>query len=492
MSLINIINLTFAYPGSSENIFENVSFQIDSSWKLGFIGRNGRGKTTFLNLLCEKYEYKGNISANVDFDLFPYEIEDENTLTEEIIESVCFGCQPWQINRELNLLGVSPDVIYRPFCTLSKGEQAKVMLASLFVKENNFLLIDEPTNHLDISGRQALGNYLKTKSGFILVSHDRNLLDECCDHILSVNRNDIKIEKGNYSSWKMNKDRQDSFETAENEKLKKEIKRLSDTSAKKAQWSVKAEKSKFATDNSGSKIDRGYVGHKAAKTMKRSKVLEQRQQKTIDEKSKLMKNIESSQKLKIEQLNYPNDTLVSLNNVSIYYDGEPVCSDISFCICKGDRISLMGKNGSGKSSIIKLICTGGIDYTGEMKKRNSLKISYVSQDTSHLCSTLSEYAKENDIDETLFTAILSKLNLERSYFDRNIENFSDGQKKKVLIARSLCEKSHLLVWDEPLNYIDIVSRVQIEDLLLEYKPTILFVEHDKTFCDNIANKTVKL
>ncbi|HBA94043.1 MAG TPA: hypothetical protein DCZ02_05440 [Ruminococcaceae bacterium] len=153
MSLINIINLTFAYPGSSENIFENVSFQIDSSWKLGFIGRNGRGKTTFLNLLCGKYEYKGNISANVDFDLFPYEIEDENTLTEEIIESVCFGCQPWQINRELNLLGVSPDVIYRPFCTLSKGEQAKVMLASLFVKENNFLLIDEPTNHLDISGR---------------------------------------------------------------------------------------------------------------------------------------------------------------------------------------------------------------------------------------------------------------------------------------------------------------------------------------------------
>ena len=492
MSLINISNLTFGYPDSYENIFENVSFQIDSNWKLGLIGRNAKGKTTFLNLLLNKYEYSGNISSSVDFDLFPFEIKDETALTCDIIDSVCFNCQIWQMTKELNMMDVSPDVLYRAFNTLSKGEQTKVMITALFLKENSFLLIDEPTNHLDLSGRQALSNYLKNKSGYILVSHDRNLLDECCDHILSISKNNIEIERGNYSSWMINKQRRDKFEFAENEKLKKEIKRLSDTAAKKTQWSLKAEKNKFATKNSGLKPDRGYVGHKAAKTMKRSKSIEQRVQKNIEQKSQLLKNTEFDDKLKIEQLKYQSDVLVSLDKISIFYDSDPVCSNISFTIRNGDRISLSGKNGSGKSSLIKLICTGDIEHSGTIKKGSGLKISYVCQDSSCLNATLSDFAKSQDIDENLFTAILNKLHLERAMFEQKTENFSDGQKRKVLIAKSLCEKSHLLIWDEPLNYMDIESRQQIENLLLEYKPTILFVEHDKEFCNTVANKTVQI
>ncbi|MCR8978389.1 Lsa family ABC-F type ribosomal protection protein [Brevibacillus laterosporus] len=492
MSLINVTNLTFAYDGSFDNIFENVSFQIDTDWKLGFTGRNGRGKTTFLNLLLGKYEYSGNISANVRFEYFPFLVENKEHNTLDVINDIFPDYLHWKLMRELSLLNVSEDVLYRPFDSLSNGEQTKVLLATLFLKENSFLLIDEPTNHLDMNARKLVSDYLNTKSGFILVSHDRSFLDNSVDHILSINKTNIEIQKGNFSDWWENKKRQDNFELAENEKLRKDIKRLSDSAKRTSNWSHEVEKTKNGTRNSGSKVDKGYIGHKAAKMMKRSKAMEQRQQSAIDERSKLLKNIENPDSLKISQLAFHKNQLAELENVSIYYGEKMVCTDISFTIEQGERIALSGKNGSGKSSIIKLICDENINYTGTFRKGSQLKISYVSQDTSHLQGNLTDYARINGIDESLFKSILRKLDFSRVQFEKDISAFSGGQKKKVLIAKSLCEKVHLHIWDEPLNFIDIISRMQIEELLLEYSPTILFVEHDREFCKNIATKIIEL
>ncbi|MDQ0898924.1 Lsa family ABC-F type ribosomal protection protein [Paenibacillus sp. V4I7] len=492
MSLINVTNLTYAYDGSYDNIFENVSFQIDSDWKLGFTGRNGRGKTTFLNLLLGKYEYSGNISANVSFEYFPFHVENKENNTLDIISDIYPDYLHWKLLRELSLLKVSEDVLYRPFDSLSNGEQTKVLLATLFIKENSFLLIDEPTNHLDMKGRKLVSDYLKTKSGFILVSHDRSFLDNCIDHILSINKTNIEIQRGNFSGWWENKKRQDNFELAENEKLRKDIKRLSDSAKRTGNWSHEVESTKNGTRNSGSKVDKGYIGHKAAKMMKRSKAIENRQQSAIDEKSKLLKNIENSDSLEISQLAFHKNQLAELDHVSISYGEKMVCADISFTIEQGERIALSGKNGSGKSSIMKLICGEDINYTGTFRKDSQLKISYVSQDTSHLQGNLSDYAANNGIDESLFKSILRKLDFSRVQFEKDISAFSGGQKKKVLIAKSLSEKVHLHIWDEPLNFIDIISRMQIEELLLEYSPTILFVEHDREFCENVATKIIEL
>ncbi|MNR03233.1 putative ABC transporter ATP-binding protein YheS [compost metagenome] len=123
---------------------------------------------------------------------------------------------------------------------------------------------------------------------------------------------------------------------------------------------------------------------------------------------------------------------------------------------------------------------------------SQLQISYVSQDTSHLQGNLTDYARNHGIDESLFKAILRKLDFSRVQFEKDISSYSGGQKKKVLIAKSLSEKAHLHIWDEPLNFIDVISRMQIEELLLEYAPTMLFVEHDKEFCNRVATKIVEL
>ena len=488
MSLINVTNLTFAYDGSYENIFENVSFQLDTNWRLGFTGRNGRGKTTFLNLLLGKYEYRGSISASVAFSYFPYHVKDPSVLAIDAVEQMHPDYEYWRVAREMAKLALEDEVLYRPYGTLSNGEQTKLQLAVLFSKENNFLLIDEPTNHLDIRGRELVSRYLSGKRGFILVSHDRSFLDGCVDHILSINKSDIQICKGNFSTWWENKARQDAFEQAENEKLKREISRLEETAREKATWSDRTEATKI-----GSHVfDRGYVGHKAEKMMARSKAIEKRQTAAIEEKSKLLKNIERSDDLKIFQTPFHTKRLAELKAVTIDYGGGAVCENIGFEIRMGDRIALQGANGSGKSSIIKLLCGENIPHTGEVWLGNGLKISYVNQDTSGLRGKLTDFARESGIDESLFLAMLAKLDVPKVQMEKDMSALSAGQKKKVLLARSICQPTHLHIWDEPMNYIDIISRMQIEAVLKEYQPTILFVEHDKAFCDNVATKVVEL
>lgn len=507
MSLIDVVDMSFAYEGSSDDVFEHVSFQIDTDWKLGFVGRNGRGKTTFLQLLLGKYEYKGRISSSVEFGYFPYEVADESRMTLDILEELNPMCEQWEIFRELNLLRVDAEVLYRPYSSLSHGERTKVLLAALFLGENRFLLIDEPTNHLDTEARRQVAAYLNKKKGFILVSHDRNFLDECVDHILSVNKMNIEVRKGDFTSWYEDKEARDRMEMAQNERLKSEVKRLEAAARQSSGWSDQVEKTKIGQKMSGSKPDRGYVGHKAAKMMKRSKVLESRQQKAIDEKSKLLKNLESAEQLRLYPLTYHTDRLGELKDIAISYGEQEVCAGVGFEIRQGDRICLDGKNGCGKSSILKLILKKLSDgnlpdmgqkgqqtmkYTGLLQLGSGIKISYVSQDTSYLKGTLRDMAEEYGLDESLFKAMLRKLDMDRGQFDKDVSQYSAGQKKKVLLAKSLCEKAHLYIWDEPLNYIDVLSRIQIEELILEYQPTMLFVEHDAAFREKVSTRIVEL
>jgi lincosamide and streptogramin A transport system ATP-binding/permease protein len=373
-----------------------------------------------------------------------------------------------------------------------------VLLAGLFLRKNAFLLIDEPTNHLDISARQTVARYLNGKSGFILVSHDRTFLDECIDHVLSINKANIEIQSGNFSSWQHNKQLRDEYELAENERLKKDIKRLETAARQSAHWADKVESAKMGKGASSTRkkghanIDTmAYYAEKSRRMQQRRKNLEHRQQAAIEDKSKLLRNIENAEPLKLRPLTYHTNRLLSVENLSLAYNGQEIFSSITFAIEQGERLALLGGNGCGKSSLLKLICGGPIPYSGTVALGSRLIISYVPQDASFLSGSLDTYTAANGIDGTLFRTMLRKLDFPRTQFEKDMRYYSMGQKKKVLLARSLCEQAHIYVWDEPLNYIDVLSRMQIEELILAYKPTLLFVEHDRAFCDNIATETLK-
>lgn len=506
--MIRVSNLTFYYDGSYEDVFRDVSFELDTKWKLGLIGRNGRGKTTLLKLLQRQMEYLGTISANVEFDYFPYEIKDKTKTTIEIVEEIFPDYEFWELCREWSYLKGAEDVWYRPFETLSNGEQTKVQLAVLFLRQNHFLLIDEPTNHLDMDAREAVCNYLNRKTGFILVSHDRSFLDGCIDHVLAINKNNLEVAQGNFSTWWENKCRRDAFELAENEKRKKEIRRLSASAEQAKSWADAVERTKIGKKamKNGQKIaERAYIGEKSKRMQQRRKNLESRREKELEEKSKLLKNVESKEELRVIPAEHHKEILLSAENLSLFYGERQVCREISFTVRAGDCLALAGANGSGKSSVLAAVLQAAgyaapsgtqngreLCIQGKLECAPGLIVSYVPQDTAFLKGSLEALIAEEKIDGTLFLQFLRKLDFSRSDFDRPMEYYSAGQRKKVLLARSLCQRAHVYIWDEPLNYIDLFSRMQLEELIVKCRPALMLVEHDRTFVENTGAHIVRL
>lgn len=487
MSLINIAELSFGHDGG-HTLFDKVSLQLDTGWKLGLIGRNGRGKTTFLKLLKGDFSYSGKIASPVAFDYFPFAMENPGGTAFRLAEALCPDCAPWRLEREASLIALSEEALTRPLATLSGGETTKLLLALLFLRENHFLLIDEPTNHLDLEARQAVGNYLHGKKGFILVSHDRSLLDQCIDHVLSINKATIALQQGNFTSWRQNRLRQDQYEQARHRNLRKEVSRLAESADRSANWSQSAERGKYGNGP----VDRGFIGHKAARLMQRAKSVEARRRKTLEDASRLLKDVETVAPLSIRSVPFHSKKLVEANNLAFGYDGRTILQGLSFRILQGDRLLLRGGNGSGKSSLARLIAGQPLRFTGDLRVPASLRISCVPQDTSFVRGKLKDFAREQDVDEGACRAVLDRLGVARGQFEADMAGWSAGQKKKALLAASLCQEAHLYVWDEPLNYIDLESRIQLENLILEHGPTMLLIEHDLTFAERVGTAFLDL
>ena len=491
MSMIRVEDLTFAYPGSCHNVFEHIDFQFDTDWKLGFLGRNGRGKTTFLRLLLGEYPYGGRISGVPECAYFPNQAAEPSRMTMEVLHDACPLAEEWELLRETGLLGVEAEALYRPFDTLSHGERTKALLAAMFCGEARYLLIDEPTNHLDALGRRAVAAYLRRKRGFLLVSHDRAFLDGCVDHVLALNRTGVEVQSGGFSSWWENKSRRDAFEQAKNDRLQKEVARLRQAASQTSGWSDKVEATKRGSRNGGLRPDRGYIGHKSAKMMQRSKSIEERRQRAAEEKAALLKDLERMEALKLRPL-AARGRVLDVRDLSLFYGGKRVCGPLTFRLEPGDRIALDGTNGCGKSTVLKCLLGEEIAREGMLVKCPGLTVSYVPQDASGLEGDLSAFAAASGIDETLFKTILRKLDFSRPQLEKDMGSYSAGQKKKVLLARSLCQSAHLYVWDEPLNYVDVFSRMQLEALLRDYPCTLLLVEHDASFLQAVGARTVEL
>lgn len=510
MAQIQVIDLTFSYEGSADDVLKNVNFNIDTDWKLGLIGRNGKGKTTLLNLFMGRYEYQGTIKAGSRFDYFPYQVSDSDLKknASDLIESWKPQVEIWQVMIQMNELKMDSECLYRPFGTLSFGERTRVMLAVLFAAENEFLLIDEPTNHLDTGAREIVKEYLASKKGFILVSHDRDLLDSVCDHVLVLNRATIEVQAGNFSTWWENKEKKDSYQQAENEKHLKEIGKLKAAADRSSRWADKNENTKIGYDpikeHDRSISTRAYIGAKTKKMQSRVKNFEQRIGREIEEKEGLLQDIEKVADLKIQPLRFHKEVLINANDVSIGYEGaeKSLFDGLRFQVKRGERVILSGKNGCGKSSILKAVLqkanyqelsdNSGLIISGNLEVTSGMKISYINQDTSFLSGTLRKFCEARQLDESLFLAVLRQLDLGREQFVKNMEDFSEGQKKKVLIAASLITPAHLYIWDEPLNFIDVFSRMQIERLILQYEPTMLLVEHDVRFQEKVATAVIDI
>ena len=468
MSLINVSNLTFSYEGSYDNIFENVSFQIDTDWKLGFIGRNGRGKTTFLNLLLGKYAYSGNISSTVKFEYFPYDVEDKSLYTIEVMKSICTECMDWEIFREISLLDVQEDALYRPFNTLSNGEQTKVLLAALFLTASCFLLIDEPTNHLDLKTIEWLENYLsKYKKDMVIVSHDRVFLDKVCNVTYELEYGNLKRYGGNYTYFTEQKKNDLLKQEAAYKRQQKDIKRLEELIEK------------FR-----------YKKNKAAFAQSKIKYLER------------MERIEDPRKADTKTFNARfvcdkrgGKNVLSLQDYEVGYNNKPLIK-LNLEIQRGDRICIMGDNGTGKSTLLKSIIDEIPAISGYKMLGHQIEIGYFDQNMAQFTSgntVLEELWNEHpEMDMYEVRSVLGAFLFTADEVFKEVNVLSGGEKVRLNLAKLMLKKANFLILDEPTNHLDILCKEALEKCLREYDGTILFVSHDRYFIKQIATSVLNI
>jgi len=498
---------------------------MDTDWRLGLVGRNGRGKTTLIRLLAGELQGSGQIlSGGIQFDRFPFDVEQghsalavlraavapfdqwEREMAQLLAQGDADSLRRWGemehrysaqdgyiidslIEREAGLMGVEACELSRPFDTFSPGERTRLLLCALFLRKNRFLLIDEPTNHLDMQGRDIAAQYLAGKRGFLLVSHDRTFLDRSVDHIMALQKNSVLVEQGNYSTYRRNKQMRDDHERGQNERLQKDIRRLTESGREKAQWSDRVEATKIGQGP----CDRGAIGHKAAKMMKRSLAIRQRIDRRIEEKESLLKELERADPIHLQPLAHPARVLLTANDLGFAYpDGPPLIRSLSLVIARGQRLAITGGNGTGKSTLLKLLAGQLMPMAGSLSGPQDLVISTLPQETGSLRGTPRALAGRWGLETDHFFTLLRKFDFPREAFERDAGGFSLGQQKKLLLAASMARPAHLYLWDEPLNYIDLESREQIEDMLVDTQATMVFVEHDRHFVERVATDTLAL
>ncbi|KIR08742.1 multidrug ABC transporter ATP-binding protein [Levilactobacillus brevis] len=493
MTKITIQHLTFGFAGTAP-LFDHVDLNLDTTWKLGLVGRNGRGKTTLLQLLLHHYPYQGTIINPLISQYFPAAVTDPRQTTIDLLQRLT-ATETWQLERELRQLSLNPAQWQRPFNTLSGGEQTKALLASLFAADNTYPLIDEPTNHLDRASRQAVATYLRQqRHGFIVVSHDRHFLNQITDHTLAIEQKQVVLYQGNFATYEAQKSRQDAFEEEQDARLKKEAARLKSVATDRAAWAQASENDKHGNPhvkNSGKQANKNN-SKLVAKMMRRAKSAERRRDRQLAATEGLRQNIEHIAPLTLTPLATHYPVLLHVQDLTLQYPGgQPLFHPLSFELKPGERLALLGPNGSGKSSLLAYLTghfagthTGSVDHP-------QLKVSTLKQQTT-LTGTLADLATDQQLNLNALLNTLKKLGLPRDVFHTPIEQLSMGQQRKVALAQSLITPAQLFIWDEPLNYLDVFNQDQLLTLIQQTHPTLLVIEHDQHFIDQIATKQVTL
>ncbi|MCY4454560.1 MAG: ABC-F family ATP-binding cassette domain-containing protein [Immundisolibacterales bacterium] len=523
MSTIVCRGLSFGYDGSEKNVFTDLDLVIDTGRRSALVGRNGRGKTTLLRLIHgELTPDRGGIERAVVTRRFPCMPSSSAVSAFEAARDAAGAFRQWEaemdrlldigdedslerygalqtrfqdaggygidadIARELAALDVGAAVWQRPFRDLSGGERTRCLLAGLFARDEGFVLIDEPTNHLDRAGRAHLAAYLRSRPGFLLVSHDRAFLDACIDQVIALNRDTVETERTRFTVWREHFRQRLAAQEFRNAELRKEVARLGASARDRRAWAMKRESDKTAHANKGA------IGARAARQMKRALVTERRAERSVEARRATLVDTEKAYPLKIGCPDARHSRALVTATDLVVHRGGPLFEPVSFRVYPGDRLAIVGPNGCGKTSLADLIAGEALAFEGSLFRPAFVTVAHARQQPRWTRGSLRERLAGDGIDETRLRSDMASLGVSESVLEQPIESMSFGQQNKLEIARSIATPADLLIWDEPLNFIDVDARELIEDAVLRNTPTLVFVEHDAAFIDRVSTSRVEL
>ena len=512
MSVVQFNNIYKQFSG--EYLLKDISFTIEDKDRIGLVGLNGTGKSTLIKMLLgmeridpDLQNNIGNISMSnatkVGYLSQNHNFSDEmNSVYEEMMEVFIEEHKLWheiqkinsflavsegeELEKNLELLsdlttkyeaknGYEIEYKIRQILTglelegyqeqiikdLSGGEKTRVALAKLLLQEPDLLVLDEPTNHLDLVSIEWLEEYLKKYGkAFLLVSHDRIFLDNVCNKIYEIENKKLYKYDGNFSRFILQKELILKGELKRYEKEQEKVKKMEEY------------------------IDRFRAGIKARQAQGRQKILDR-----IEQMDDPIFNPQRM-RLKFEVASSTGENVLQVRNVSKSFDGNKVLNNINFDLYKGERVGIIGKNGIGKSTLLKIIMEKISKDKGEIAIGSRVKIGYYDQDHSALHG-----------ENTVLQEINTSLNLTQEYLrtlaggflfsgedvEKRIDKLSGGEKVRVSFLKLYMEKANLLILDEPTNHLDIYSIEVLEDALEDYEGTLLVVSHNRHFLDVVCN-----
>ena len=511
--LIQLNNITKNFVVNE--IFSNVKMEINDKDRVAIVGRNGAGKSTLLKIISGELSFDSGertISKNTTIGYLSQEfiVREDLSIYEEMItcfdeiisleanlEKLSYELTPENIENDPGLLDrfdrlqnevlthkdyhykskiesvlygldFTKDVFDKKISTFSGGEKTRLSMAKLLLSEPDLLILDEPTNHLDMENVAWLENYLSSYNGaIVIVSHDRYFLDKVVNVVYNLEFGKLKKYVGNYSKFLKQYEEDYEKQLKEFTSQQKDIKRLEEFVQKNI---ARASTSKMAKS--------------------RQKVLDKMELIDNPKKDDKAANIEFNIK---EQSG--RDVLM-IENLKVGYDGKQVGNAYNFSVYKGDRIAIVGRNGIGKSTLIKTIAKKQNAIGGSVHYGSKVSLGYYDQKQAEFESSktiLNELWDEYPLmKEAEVRTVLGRFLFRGDSVLKIVRDLSGGEKARLQLAKLMLEKNNLLVLDEPTNHLDITSKQVLEDALENYEGTIVFVSHDRYFINKIANKVLDI
>ncbi|WP_186309526.1 ribosomal protection-like ABC-F family protein [Macrococcoides caseolyticum] len=486
---------------STKIICRNINFEIENEQHVALIGRNGIGKTTLLNKIKDKFNAGMLTQENENLDItlldfclstYPELLKIKNRMThdyhamEDYISQGGYETEH-EIIIQLKKFGFNEKDIDRKMSTLSGGEITKVSIVKLLSQNYELFIFDEPTNHIDNETKNWLIKWMnESKHTIIYATHDRSFINKTAHKILELSDEGLRTFNLDYDGYKVQKEIE--HETNQNliEKERKERRKIKSMIQEYKEWFHKANNKASVRNPSEQK--------KVAKIAKRYKTKEQQLlQKERNYQGQIVKQERTDYSLNIQKTNIKN--FLSFYNVSYIIENNTIFNNVSFSIKQSEKICISGKNGSGKSTLLKLILNEIQPTSGKININPSIEIGYFSQHLEVLNmnrTVLEEILLIKHMTESYARTILASFRFKETLIGEKIHHLSMGEKCRLAIAKLFFQNPHLLILDEPTNYFDIEMQEILEDMLLQYKGTLIFVSHDRYFQEKIATRTLKI
>jgi ATP-binding cassette, subfamily F, member 3 len=469
--MLNIKNISKSFDG--KNIFRDISFIVNEKDKIGLIGRNGSGKTTLFKILCGKLESdEGEVLKPKDYKIGYLEQHLQFT-QNNLLDETCLALPEymskyfWEAEKVLFGLGFTAEDMKKDPKEFSGGWQIKLNLAKILISESDVLLLDEPTNYLDISSIRWLKRFLQNwNKALILITHDRSFMDDIISHTVLIHRGTSKKNKGNtYDMYERIAEEEEIYEKTRLNEAKK-----------------RAKTQIF--------IDRfRYKATKAKQVQSRIKMLD---------KQEIKNELAKIQDLDFE-FRYKNFTgnseLLTVENLKFGYSKDKILIDnLSFSIHQGDKICVIGKNGKGKSTLLKLLTQELSPLKGNIKINSKTSIGYFGQMNIEKLTLQNSIEQElQSVDKTLpRNKVLSVAGLMMfsGAFDKKIAVLSGGEKSRVLLGKILLKECNVIMLDEPTNHLDMESCDTLAAAVDNFEGASIIVSHNEFLLNNIANKLI--